>query len=56
MLGNYSKLIGSLVGFVAGVAVSYGLPAELATPEIQLSLTGLLVGVATWAFPKNKPV
>lgn len=56
MLSNYSKLIGSVVGAVAGLAVSYGiLPAELATAEIQAAVVVVLVGVFTWAFPANRP-
>lgn len=56
MLGNYSKLIGSLVGGIFGVLVSrYGLPDAWATPEIQGAVTVLLSAACTWAFPANEP-
>lgn len=56
MLGNYSKVIGSIVGALAGALVSFGLlPAELATPEIQAGVIAILSAVATYAFPANKP-
>jgi hypothetical protein len=55
-MGNYSKLIGSLVGGVIGIAVSrWGLPAEWATPEIQGAVTVILGAAATFIFPANKP-
>lgn len=54
-MGNYSKLVGSVVGSLLGIAVSsWGLPAELATPEIQVAIVALITGVVTWAFPANK--
>ena len=54
-MGNYSKLIGSVVGAVAGLLVSFGiLPESLATPEVQASVVGLLSTVATFFFPANK--
>lgn len=54
-MGNYSKLIGSVVGAGAGALVSFGvLPEEFATPEIQASVTALFVAVFTYAFPANK--
>lgn len=56
MFGNYSKLIGSLVGGIVGFGVSrLGLPAEIATPEVQGAITILLGAACTWAFPKNIP-
>lgn len=55
-MGNYSKLIGSLVGGLLGMLVSFGvLPAEYATPEIQMSIVTLLSTLFTFAFPANKP-
>lgn len=55
-MGNYSKLFGSLVGGVLGLAVSlFGLPAEWATPEIQGAITVLLGAAATFLFPANRP-
>jgi hypothetical protein len=55
MIANHSKLIGSLVGAGFGYAVAkLGLPAEFATPEIQMGITGLFAAIATWIFPANK--
>jgi len=55
-MGNYSKLIGSLVGGALGMLVSFGiLPAEYATPEIQTSIVTLLATFLTFIFPANKP-
>lgn len=55
-LGNYSKLYGSLIGGVFGVLVSrLGLPAELASPDIQSAVIVLMSGLFTYAFPRNKP-
>ena len=55
-MGNYSKLIGSIVGGIAGILAARGfLPAEWATPEIQGAIVVLLSAVATYAFPANKP-
>lgn len=54
-MGNYSKLIGSIVGAAAGALVSFGiLPEALATPELQGAVIALLSGVATYLFPANK--
>lgn len=56
IMGNYSKLFGSLIGGVIGIAVSkFGLPAELATPEIVGGITAIVGGIFTWGFPKNQP-
>ena len=55
MLGNYSKIVGSIVGALAGALVSFGiLPDQLATPEIQTSIVGILSAVFTFFFPANK--
>lgn len=55
MLGNYSKLIGSIVGAAAGALVAFGvLPEELATPELQAALVAVLSALATYLFPANK--
>lgn len=55
MLGNYSKLIGALVGGVFGILVNkLALPAEWAAPEIQNSIVVLLSAAATYFFPANK--
>ncbi len=53
-MGNYSKLIGTLVGGIVGVLVSsFGLPADFATVEIQGAITVLIAGVAAFLFPAN---
>lgn len=55
MLGNYSKLYGSLTGGIIGFVISrLGLPAEFATPEVQGALTILLSAAATALFPANQ--
>ena len=52
---RYSKLIGSIVGVAAGALVSFGLlPEQLATPEIQTSVVGVLTAVAVYFFPANE--
>lgn len=54
-MGNYSKLIGSLVGGIAGLLVNIGvLPESMATPEIQSSIVVLLATITTFIFPANK--
>lgn len=56
MFGNYSKIIGSLVGAGFGYAVAkLGLPAEFATPDIQLGVVGICSAIFTYFFPANKP-
>lgn len=56
MLGNYSKIVGSLVGGLFGVMVAnFGLPAEWATPEIQSAVTVIMSAVFTYMFPANMP-
>lgn len=55
MLGNYSKMIGSVVGGVLGLLVSiFGLPAEFASPEVQGLVTVIMSAVFTYAFPANQ--
>lgn len=54
-MGNWSKLIGSLVGSVAGIAIALGLPETLAAPEIQAAVVLILTAIATALFPANKP-
>jgi hypothetical protein len=54
MLGNYSKLVGSVVGGVFGLLVAnFGLPAEWATPEIQGAVTVIMSAAFTYLFPAN---
>jgi hypothetical protein len=55
-MGNYSKLIGAIVGGVVGLLGSkYALPAEFSSPDIQAAITLILSAVATYFFPANKP-
>lgn len=55
-MGNYSKLIGSIVGAAAVALVAFGvLPEDLATPELQASFVAVLAAIATYLFPANKP-
>lgn len=55
-MGAYSKMIGALVGGVAGFLVSmFGLPEAWATPEMQGAITVLLSTVFAFAFPANTP-
>lgn len=51
---NVSKFIGAIVGSAFGALVAWGLPAELATTEIQMAVIVLLSGVVTWVFPANR--
>lgn len=54
-MGNYSKLIGSLVGGVLGLLVAKNvIPAEFNTPDVQAAVTVLVSAFAVWAFPANK--
>jgi hypothetical protein len=53
-MGNYSKLIGSLVGGVIGFLGSkYALPADLTSPDMQAAITLILSAVCTYVFPAN---
>lgn len=55
-MGNYSKLVAVLVGTAFGYAGSrFGLPADLATPEIQGAVTLLIASFLVFIFPANKP-
>jgi hypothetical protein len=55
-MGNYSKVIGAVVGGVVGLLGSrFGLPTDWATPEVQGAITILLSAGATFLFPANKP-
>lgn len=54
-MGNYSKLFGSLIGGAIGLAASFGLPTEWATPEVTGAITLLVSGIFTYFFPANKP-
>ena len=53
-MGNYSKMIGALVGGVAGLLVSvFGLPDAWTSPELQGAITIILSTVFAYAFPAN---
>lgn len=55
MLGNHSKLIGSIVGGILGIAVNKGvLPQEWATPDVQAAILVLFSAAMTYFFPANK--
>lgn len=55
-MGNYSKLIGSIVGGLVGLGVSIGLlPDSVNDPEIIGAITVLFSAIATYAFPANVP-
>ena len=51
---NYSKLIGSVVGAVIGLAAAFGLDVEWMTPEVQGALVSVLAIVGTFVAPSNK--
>lgn len=54
-MGNYKKLIGSVVGGAAGLLVSvFGLSPEWQDPEIVAAITTLAAALATFVFPKNE--
>ncbi len=52
-MGNYSKLVGALVGALASIGIGFGLPADLLGPEIQAGLSVIIVGLFTYFFPAN---
>lgn len=53
-MGNYSKLIGSIVGGIIGwLGSTYALPPELTSPNIQAAATIILSALATYLFPSN---
>lgn len=55
-MGNYSKLIGSVVGVALSFAVTqFALPPEFASPEVVTAITAGITGILVWAFPANKP-
>ena len=54
-MGNFSKLIGSIVGAAIGFGVAKGfLPADWNTPDIVAAFTAVASAIFTWAFPANK--
>jgi high-affinity Fe2+/Pb2+ permease len=54
-MSNYSKLIGTVVGFLIGMAVTRGvLPAEWQQVEYIEAITLLIsAAIGTWGAPKN---
>jgi hypothetical protein len=50
---KYSKLIGSVVGALVGMATAFGLDVEAFTPEVQASLIVVLTAIGTFIFPAN---
>lgn len=55
MLGNISKLVGSLSGGIVGWLIArLGLPADLMTPDFQAALIVVLSGLFTFFFPPNR--
>lgn len=53
-MGRYNKLIGSAVGGILGFGVSnFGLPEELASPEVVSLITMAASAAATYFFPAN---
>ncbi len=52
-MGNYSKLIGSVVGALAGIGAAFGLSEVLTSPEMQAALVVVATGLFTYFFPKN---
>ena len=52
-MGAYSKFFGAIVGGIAGILVSMGIPSEWATPEIQGGIVTVLSAIFTYAFPPN---
>ena len=54
-MGNYSKLIGSIVGAIIGFGAAKGfLPAGFDTPDMVAGATAFVSAIFTWAFPANK--
>lgn len=50
---KYSKLIGSVVGALVGIAAAFGLNVEAFTPEVQASLIVVLTAIGTFIAPAN---
>ena len=54
-LQNVSKTVGAVVGAGFGILVSkYGLPADLASVEIQTGVTMIVTGLVAYLFPANR--
>lgn len=56
-MSNYSKLIGSVIGFGVGFLVTkFALPADLGSKEVIDALTFLVTtALGTFLSPANKP-
>ena len=52
-MGRYSKLIGSVIGALVGIAAAFGINVEAFTPEIQASLIVVLTAIGTYISPSN---
>ena len=50
---KYSKLIGSVIGALLGIAAAFGLEVEAFTPEVQASLIVVMTAIATFIAPAN---
>ena len=54
-MSNYSKLIGSAIGGLIGIAAAFGIPMDWATPEVQTAVATILGGlIGTFISPANK--
>ena len=55
-MGNYSKLIATVVGFILSFAVAkLALPAEWASPEVAASIASAISAILVFVFPANNP-
>jgi ABC-type antimicrobial peptide transport system permease subunit len=55
-MGNYSKLIGSIVGgFLSWVVAKYALPPEWSSTEVVQGITIVIGSALVYLFPANKP-
>jgi len=55
-MGDYSKLVATIVGFALSFAVGkFALPTEWASPETVTSVSGAITAILVYAFPANKP-
>jgi len=52
-MGSSSKLIGSVIGALVGIAAAFGLNVEAFTPEVQASLIVVLAAIGTYISPAN---
>ncbi len=53
-MGNYNKLIGSIIGGAVGLGLALGLPLDFMTPELQAGITTIIgAALVTFWAPKN---